>query len=222
MPRPADEPAQAVKVTLTFDNGPTPGVTEDVLDVLERYGVRSTFFVIGQKLREHRALSQRASEAGHWVGNHTMTHSVQLADTDDPLAPEHEIGAAQAELGALAHPARLFRPYGRGGILDRRLISHAGLDYLRQHSYTCVLWNCVPHDWDDPGGWVERALADVAGRDWSLVVIHDLPTGAMDLLPRFLDGLDDLGAELVQEFPPECTPVERGRLVRPLAHLMPA
>jgi peptidoglycan/xylan/chitin deacetylase (PgdA/CDA1 family) len=212
----------AVKVTLTFDNGPTPGVTEGVLDVLGRYGVRSTFFVIGEKLRNGRALAQRASAEGHWVGNHTLTHTVQLADTDDPLLPEHEIGEAQAELGDLAHPARYFRPYGRGGILDRRLISPAGLDYLRLHSYTCVLWNCVPHDWDDPAGWVERALHDVAGRDWSLVVIHDLPTGAMDLLPRFLDGLRDLGAELVQEFPPECTPVERGRLVRPLDHLMPA
>jgi hypothetical protein len=94
------------------------------------------------------------------------------------------------------------------------------LAYLQDHGYTCVLWNSVPHDWEDPEDWVERCLADVTTRDWSLVVLHDLPTGAMNHLPRFLDGLRELRADIVQDFPPSCLPLRRGRLVQPVEHLL--
>ena len=67
-------------VTLTFDNGPEPSVTPRVLDVLARRGVRTTFFVIGNKLltRDARACTERAHAEGHWIGNHTWTHSRPL------------------------------------------------------------------------------------------------------------------------------------------------
>jgi peptidoglycan/xylan/chitin deacetylase (PgdA/CDA1 family) len=60
-------------LTLTFDNGPEPSVTPRVLDVLARRGVRTTFFVIGNKLltRDARACTERAHAEGHWIGNHT-------------------------------------------------------------------------------------------------------------------------------------------------------
>ena len=57
---------------------------------------------------------------------------------------------------------------------------------------------------------MRTCLDDVATRSWSVVVIHDLPTGAMDHLPEFLDGLDAMGAQVVQEFPDECVPLRRG------------
>jgi len=209
-----------VKVTLTFDNGPSE-TTGDVLDVLDSYGIRSTFFVVGSQLRQHgaRALTERAHAAGHWIGNHTLTHSIEFGDSEDPGLPAREIGENQFLIGGLAHPDKLFRPAAGGGILDRRLFSHAAVDYLQQHRYTCVLWNCVPHDWDEPDTWVQRALADVATRPWSVVVIHDLPTGAMAHLPEFIDGLAACGAEIVQEFPATCVPIRNGRRIADLDHL---
>ena len=146
---------------------------------------------------------------------------MQFGDTDDPRVPDREIGDAQRLIGELAHPDRLFRPYGGGGVLDRRLLSPAAVAYLQQNAFTTVLWNSVPHDWDDPDGWTERCLADVATREWSLVVLHDLPTGAMDHLPRFLAGLRTLDADIVQEFPPDCVPLHRGRLEHSVGHLLP-
>src|ERR1700736_2141830 len=85
----------AMKVTLTFDNGPTPGVTEAVLDALASRQVLSTFFVVGQQLPRPgaRDLAVRAWAEGHWIGNHTMTHSVAFGAQDDAAAPEAEIGA---------------------------------------------------------------------------------------------------------------------------------
>ena len=74
-----------------------------------------------------RDLAERAHAAGHWIGNHTLTHSVMFGDSDDPSLPDREIGEAQALIGDLAHPDRLFRPYGGGGVIGPRLLSAAAV-----------------------------------------------------------------------------------------------
>jgi len=206
-----------VKITLSFDNGPEPGVTDRVLDVLGAADVRSTFFVIGQKLAdpERRALAERARAEGHWIGNHSLTHGKPLGRREDRDGAEDEIGRAQRMLGTLAHPDRLFRPFG-GGALDSGLLNRKVVDYLCAGGFTCVLWNCLPRDWDDPAGWVERALNQCRAIPWSLVVLHDLPTGAMSNLGRFIADLRGAGAEIAQEFPPECMPIRRGGVMFPV------
>ncbi|MEV5846350.1 polysaccharide deacetylase family protein [Streptomyces sp. NPDC051985] len=211
-----------MKVTLTFDNGPTAPVTSQVLDTLAGHGVKSTFFLVGEHLTApaNRAVAERAAAEGHWIGNHTLTHTVQLGDSPDLATAEREIGEAQRLIGELATPGQLFRPYGRGGVLDRRLLNRAALAYLQRHGFTCVLWNSVPHDWDDPDGWVDTCLADIRTREWSLVVLHDLPTGAMSHLPRFLEALESMGADIVQDFPPGCVPIRDGDVRVPLDHLL--
>lgn len=99
------------KLTLTFDNGPEPEVTGKVLQTLRRHRLRSSFFVLGQKLEDpvRRALSEQASAEGHWIGNHTYSHSIPLGLRTEPDAPEAEIGRTQELLGELAHPNRWFR-----------------------------------------------------------------------------------------------------------------
>jgi peptidoglycan/xylan/chitin deacetylase (PgdA/CDA1 family) len=205
-------------LTLSFDNGPEPGVTPGVLAVLRERGIRTTFFVIGEKLArpECRALAQQAHDAGHWIGNHTWTHSVPLGLRPEPDIGEAEIGRTQREFGALAHPDRLFRPSGGGGNLDRRLLSPSAAAFLRSGGYSCVLWNAIPRDWQDPEGWVARALDQCAARPWTLMVLHDLPTGAMAHLPRFLDAVAARGARIRQEFPPDCVPILRGAVQAPI------
>ena len=200
------------RVTLSFDNGPSHRVTPWVLDVLRERGVRSTFFVVGAQLRAPGGaeIARRAAAEGHWIGNHTLTHAVPLAELDDPAAVDREIDETQELIGGLSHPDRLFRPFGRGGIIDGRLLGAHALRRLEDGRFTCVLWNSVPRDWERPDGWVRACLDDVVTRPWSVVVVHDLPTGAMDHLPALLDGLDAMAAEVVQEFPEECVPLRRG------------
>jgi peptidoglycan/xylan/chitin deacetylase (PgdA/CDA1 family) len=207
-----------MKVTLSFDNGPDPEVTEHVLDVLGAAGVRATFFVIGEKLGYpgRRARAERARAEGHWIGNHSLTHSKPLGRREDRDGAEDEIGRAQRMIGTLAHPDRLFRPFGGGGALDSGLLNRKVVDYLCAGGFSCVLWNCIPRDWEDPGGWPERALAQCRVTPWSVVVLHDLPTGAMLNLERFIGLLRGAGAEIVQEFPPECVPILRGRVMFPV------
>jgi peptidoglycan/xylan/chitin deacetylase (PgdA/CDA1 family) len=204
------------KVTLTFDNGPEPDVTPAVLDCLNRHGVKATFFVLGRKvsLPERRAISERASEEGHWIGNHTFTHGPSLGKLDRPTAlREFEEGALA--LSWLDQPRRLFRPHG-GGILGPHLLNPAVVEGLQAGGYSCVLWNSVPGDWREPDGWLQRGLDDCRKRDWSLVVLHDLPNGAMAYLDRFIGGLRDDGFEFVQDYPPECVPIVGGKIVLPI------
>lgn len=210
------------RLTLTFDNGPTAGVTEHVLEELAARGILATFFVVGRDLQREgsRELVRRAKDAGHWIGNHTMTHSIQFGTTDDPSVPAAEITAAQEVLGDLAETDRLFRPWGGGGILGPDLFSPAAVDLLQRERYTCVLWNSVPRDWEDATGWPDRALADIRAQDWTVLVIHDIPGGAMDHLGDFLDRVAAEGVEIVQEFPDACVPIRGGVLTGAFDHLI--
>ena len=204
-------------LTLSFDNGPTADVTPFVLDALARRGIKSTFFVIGEKvaLRENRALAERARAEGHWIGNHTWSHS-QPFGLMPAEAANAEFDRTQEAIGPLVHPHRFFRPYGQGGNLDKRLLSRPSLDHLTQARATIVLWSALPRDWQDPDGWVQRALTQLAAQPRSLMVLHDLPTGAMRHLDRFLGLIEERGGRLRQEFPPECTPMIHGKLVGPI------
>jgi peptidoglycan/xylan/chitin deacetylase (PgdA/CDA1 family) len=206
-------------LTLSFDNGPEPEATPHVLDTLARHDVRATFFVIGQKVQEpaRHKLAERALAEGHWIGNHTWTHSVPLGERPEEDIAEREIGTTQAVMDDLAHPDRLFRPFGRGGMLGPHLLKSAVVDYLVHGRFSCVLWNAIPRDWDDPDGWVDRAVEQCRGQDWTLMVLHDLPTGAMRNLDRFLGRARDTGLTLRQDFPPDCVPIRRGDIMRPLA-----
>ncbi|WP_454631299.1 polysaccharide deacetylase family protein [Bradyrhizobium cenepequi] len=205
-------------LTLSFDNGPEPEVTPRVLDVLRERDIGTTFFVIGEKLGDpaRLRLAARAHGEGHWIGNHTFTHSIPLGQQADMDTAENEIGRTQASIGELAHPQRWFRPFGGGGNLDDRLLKPSVVDYLKRNKHSCVLWNAIPRDWDDPEGWVGRALDQCRSQPWTLMVVHDLPTGAMDHLEDFLDRAKELGARFRQDFPPDCVPIRAGEIVLPI------
>jgi peptidoglycan-N-acetylglucosamine deacetylase len=208
------------RVTLTFDNGPTPGVTERVLDQLGERGMRSTFFVIGKLLGDSpaRALAERAASEGHWIGNHTLTHTVQFGEAEPHFAAG-EIDGAQAEIGSLAHPDRLFRPFAGGGVLSPAVFSRSAIRHLRDGRFTCVLWNCVPHDWMNITGWPDIAMDQIACQEWTVIVVHDEAHGSMGALPRFLDALQEADVEVRQDFPDSVVPIRRGQQTTPLDHL---
>jgi len=205
------------QVTLTFDNGPDPDTTPQVLDCLARHGVKSTFFVLGQKVSTPAGLdlARRASREGHWVGNHTWSHAGRLGDATREVALQ-EFERTEQALSWLKPLLPLFRPRGGAGRLGKGLLHPAVVERLTAGGYTCVLWNSVPGDYRDPDGWMERALTDCRTREWSLVVLHDLPNGAMRHLDGFLQQLKDDGHSLTQGFPPECTPIVGGKIEQPL------
>ena len=207
------------ELTLTFDNGPEPAVTPMVLDVLARHGVLSTFFVLGYKLADPaaRACAERAHAEGHWIGNHTWTHTIPLGERPGADVVRQEIERTQAEIGLLASDPPLFRPNGGGGNLDRRLLSPQAAAALQAGGYTCVLWNSIPRDWTDPDAWVETALLQLTEQRWTLMALHDIPSGAMRHLDRFLVEVRHCGGRFRQDFPPSCVPITAGKVTGRLA-----
>jgi peptidoglycan-N-acetylglucosamine deacetylase len=208
------------KLTITFDNGPDPDCTPRVLDTLADRGIRATFFVCGlgnmlhpahpAASQEGRALMARAQADGHWIGNHSLTHTVELGTTIDPATIDREVGQNQTLLSEL-NDRRLFRPYMAGGQLGERTFSPPAIRYLMNNRHTVVLFTSCPRDWERPDDWPEQALRDIHETDWTLVILHDVARyGGMKQLDRFLDEVDRRNVDIVQDFPESCTPLVDG------------
>jgi peptidoglycan/xylan/chitin deacetylase (PgdA/CDA1 family) len=201
-----------MEICLSFDNGPEPEVTPGVLAVLARRRITAMFFVIGEKLREPkaRALAARARDEGHQIGNHTLTHGAPLGRRSAAEAID-EISETDALIGDLAAPERLFRPNGGGGALGAHLLNGTAARHLVAEQATMVLWNAVPGDFRDADGWPATAHAMLkATRDPVMLVLHDLPNGAMRRLDHFLGEVQDQGWHFRADPPPCCVPLRRG------------
>ena len=200
------------EICLSSDNGPEPEATPSVLDVLAHRRIPALFFVIGEKLRnpKARALAEQARDAGHRIGNHTLTHGAPLGRRSDAEAV-HEISETDALIGDLAAPERYFRPNGGGGALGAHLLNGAAARHLVAHQATMVLWNAVPGDFRDADGWPATAHAMLrAAQAPVMLVLHDLPNGAMRHLDRFLGEVLDQGWRFSADPPLGCVPLRRG------------
>jgi peptidoglycan/xylan/chitin deacetylase (PgdA/CDA1 family) len=127
------------EIALTFDDGPNPRWTPQLLETLARHQVRATFFLIGKYVVSQRPLVRQMHEAGHLIGNHTWTHP-NLAITGSQRTRE-ELARTAAELEQiLGAPVRYFRPPFGG----RR---PATLHIARELGMQPVLWNAITTDW---------------------------------------------------------------------------
>jgi len=212
------------KITLSFDNGPDPDVTPAVLDVLLKHDVRTTFFVVGDKLRDpgRYDLCRRARDEGHWIGNHTFNHLVPLGLSRHKAASAFEIGRTQELIGDLADRRKLFRPFGGGGHINKDLLDEQAYELLQKEGFTCVLWNVVPRDWELPEEWTEVAFRMFDEVEWPLVVLHDITTGAMKHLDEFMARARDKGMEFVQDFPGDCVPMLEGKVLSDMSPFVTA
>ncbi len=154
---------------LTFDDGPTPGITDWVLDILDAYQAKASFFVVGQQAQQHPILLREVLKRGHAVGTHTQHHlngwkTDSVTYLKDVQAGNESITEVLKSTSPEYQP-RLFRPpYGRLRSRDARKITGQQI----------VMWNVLASDWSDTLS-VEQVAARVIdnGRDGSIVVFHD-------------------------------------------------
>jgi peptidoglycan/xylan/chitin deacetylase (PgdA/CDA1 family) len=128
------------EIALTFDDGPHPRWTPMLLEILEKQGVKATFFVLGQYAMTQKPLVRRMHEAGHLIANHSWTHPhLGFAGTQ---RTRDELARTKAELEATIGTAvKYFRPpYGERGPATLRI--------ARELEMTPVLWNAMTADWE--------------------------------------------------------------------------
>lgn len=161
-------------VALTFDDGPHPEYTEEILDVLKAHDAKATFFVIGAKVLGTTDLVQRMHDEGHEIGSHTFLHPL-LSETPD-WRTTLELNALQRLLVAVTgHGTVLFRPpYGRGeGPITGR--SAAPMATIEEGGYVIVGADVVPPDWRavDAAGIIDHTMDWLATEGGNVIVMHD-------------------------------------------------
>lgn len=152
-------------VFLTFDDGPDPTWTPQVLDVLAKHGVKATFCMVGRYAKANPALVARVVAEGHTLCNHTQNHA--SLDTLSADGVETEIATAQASIsGAGGVSPSVFRiPYGRGSATVSAVAGRLGLSILG--------WNVDPSDYTRPGTDQIVARVSQALRPGAIVLMHD-------------------------------------------------
>ena len=154
-------------VTLTFDNGPEPDVTPRVLDILKAHDIKSTFFVIGEKLADpaRRRLAVRAHHEGHWIGNHTFTHPhLAVSGAVETRNQLEECQRAVEE--ATGESPRLFRPpFGGRRPHTLRIARSLGLD--------TIMWNVTSWDWKAPPAAKIVGTCTRQMRGGDVILMHD-------------------------------------------------
>jgi peptidoglycan/xylan/chitin deacetylase (PgdA/CDA1 family) len=205
-------------VTLTFDNGPTVETTPGVLEQLKARDLSAYFCVIGAQLekgREQVDIAKQTLASGHTLVNHSFTHRVALGDDASHAHTYREITETHSLLGEHFGDwgGPWFRPFGRGGELGQHLLSQPAVQELAAHHYSVLLWNSVPRDWENANGWMDIALTEIDAQEHTVLVLHDLNTGAMDHLGPFLDTLLERGDLVTTDLPGNCVPMRDGARV---------
>ena len=162
---------------LTFDDGPIPEVTPKVLAILDRYGVKATFFMVGENIDKHPEVFRQVVEAGHAIGNHTYNHLKGW------YTPYNEY---IANVDKFPKETKLFRPpYGKATFRQRRALHKKG--------YRLIYWDILTRDYD-PTRTPEQMLKQIQRnvRPGSIINFHDSLKSnerMLEVLPKVIEYL---------------------------------
>jgi peptidoglycan/xylan/chitin deacetylase (PgdA/CDA1 family) len=132
------------KLAITFDDGPNPAITPKLLDLLEKYNARATFFVVGRYVRECQEIVQETAARGHLIANHTHTHPNLFWMSAASI--QTELQQCQDAIGlAMNSRAKWFRP--PFGFRNPWVVKTAG-----QLGMKTVMWTLIPGDWAPQSG----------------------------------------------------------------------
>lgn len=184
-------PNEKKQIALTFDDGPHPSQTGRILDILDRYGVRATFFMIGVNVENYPDAAREVIARGHEVGNHTYTHS--HLQSMGAYSLMREVNRCEDALESLCeYRPHLFRP--PEGVINSSVETCAA-----RGDYRLILWSLDTKDWENKNAELiaSRVLGEIQSGD--IVLLHDYVAKSKtpEALEIFLPKLLALGYEPV-------------------------
>ncbi len=177
-------------IYLTFDDGPVPGPTEFVLNELNKFSAKATFFCIGDNVRKHPAVFERIKSDGHAIGNHTFNHLKGWNTSLQTYLENIDKCESQFQHSTSSpHHSRFFRPpYGR--------ITSKQIKALKSQ-FKIIMWDVLTHDYSKNISRSNCLNGSIkATREGSIIVFHDSLKAERNLtyvLPKYLDHFSSLG-----------------------------
>ena len=175
-------------LSLTFDDSPDENNTNSVLDILKHYGVKASFFMIGEPMNDVNATAvTRASNEGHLVLNHSFTHPRLTRLTSEEVIGE--LNATSERIQSLTgnYPLLMRPPYGS--------INQTTLDTINTHGFTTVLWSLDSLDWalNDKNAIIENVITNVRNGDIILMHSGRANNSSVEALPEIIEKLTQMG-----------------------------
>ncbi len=180
-------------IALTFDDGPSPKNTAQVLAILQKHHVKATFFMIGQMVKYFPQVAKQVAADGDVIGNHTWHHSYRHVDV---VTAANELNTtADIIYQTTGVKTTLFRP--PGGFLNNGLA-----DYAKSQKYTLIMWSEVSGDAERPSPQVSKMVNNVLknAKPGAIVLMHDgggNRSRTVQALPQIIDGLKAQGYRFV-------------------------
>jgi peptidoglycan/xylan/chitin deacetylase (PgdA/CDA1 family) len=178
---------EGYRVALTFDDGPTPAVTERILDELKRRHVLATFFMIGQRVAAQPDLARRVASEGHEIGNHTFTHPKLNTLPDQQVALELDQTQDVIQEVVNQRPVS-FRPPYLAFRKNQAVLAHS-------KGLKIICGDVDSRDWSQPGE--EKIIATIFTKTspGSIIICHDCHDQTANCLGQILDGLLERGCK---------------------------
>lgn len=153
------------QLALTYDDGPNDPHTLRLLDVLARHGVPATFFLIGRYVQQCPDIARQIAQAGHAIGNHTLTHPLLTVQSQAEIR-QQLADCQKAIANAVGEHSNLFRPPFGG----RR---PAVLRIARELGLEPVMWNITGYDWNAPPAAAIEGKVSRRIRGGNVILLHD-------------------------------------------------
>lgn len=169
-------------IAITFDDGPHGVNTPRLLDMLKKRGVKATFYVVGNMVKNRPDLLKRMIDEGHEIGNHTVTHGNLARMSDSGLRKELQ-DAHDMIVEASGVAPKSMRPPGGSIKNDQKKLM------LKEFGYPTILWSVDPEDWKRPGASVVTSRLVNGARPGGILLVHDLHAPTVDAMPSTLDQL---------------------------------
>ncbi len=150
-------------IALTFDDGPWPKITEQVLDILRENDIKATFFWVGQALNNHKEIGKKVAAEGHIIANHTWNH--QYHKVSQATAAREIESTAELIKDLTGIETTIFRP--PGGVEDNGLV-----DYVQKKDYINVMWSADSKDWYASASSIKNNVLNRA-KPGRIVLLHD-------------------------------------------------